>query len=127
MGDWEAVVNEPFKRSDLETPVGVEAWRFDRRTRNKPANEYQALMEAAPGQEPAPHQPPPDHDPYQTIFERKNIDIELDARELAILDARIVSGLSYREIGNTLNIPATTVYRVYHETVNRIREAGDND
>lgn len=78
-------------------------------------------MMAAPFEEP---EVPADNgwlDPYETIFLQNGIDIELTDQQRQVLDARIMSRLTFRAIGDLLDMPPSTVHRIYQETIEEIR------
>lgn len=77
--------------------------------------DMEALMSAAPGHEPY-RAPRHDTDPYQALG------IELDDFEREVMDARVISGLSYRQAGRVLGVSYSTVYRVHKSVLERIRK-----
>lgn len=121
MDDWQKEVNRKFPRHDLELPIGVTGWRFERIHQSQPSSELEAMMMAAPFEEP---EVPADNgwlDPYETIFLQNGIDIELTDQQRQVLDARIMSRLTFRAIGDLLDMPPSTVHRIYQETIEEIR------
>jgi DNA-directed RNA polymerase specialized sigma24 family protein len=86
----------------------------------------EALLMTAPGG----HQPllAPDHhdDPYRALERNLGVSLGLTEEEKNVLDARVVSGLSFREVGDMLGCAASTAHKVYHETIKKIQTATAN-
>lgn len=117
--DWENLGGLPDSYHRNEIPVSSLGgwWNVpvpDNQT-NFSDTDLEALMSTAPGHEPM-RAPAHDTDPYQALG------IELDEFEQAVMDAIVMSGLSYRQAGRMLGVSYSTVYRVHKSVIARIRK-----
>lgn len=116
MDDWEDISGLPDKRVKNEIPVSAMGgwWNvpLGPSTTNFTGTDLEALMSSAPGDEPEISDYY-DGDPYA--------DLDLDEFEVAVLDAIVVSGLSYRQAARVLGVSHTTVRRVHMSAIERIR------
>ena len=58
--------------------------------------------------------------PYDALERHVGASLGLTEFEKAVLDARAIAGLSYREVSRLLGCSASTAYRTYTATVERI-------
>jgi len=65
--------------------------------------------------------------PYDALERLLGGSLGLTEFEEAVLDARAVAGLSYREIGKLLGCSASTAYRTYTATVARLQGVFEKD
>lgn len=96
------------------------AWILDSPT--KPASETEALMQTPPGGRISEPAPTAHRDTYEALESHLGADPALSEFEVAVLDAKAVAGLTYRQCGELLNCSASTVYRTYVEVKDRLFE-----
>lgn len=117
---WEKLAGKPDARS-REIPISSLGGWWAVPNANTPVNhtgtELEALMMSAPGHE-VPWDDPEDMDPYAGF--------DLDEIELAVLDAIVMAGLSYRQAGKLLNMSHTHVRRIYFSIKLRIERQWDD-
>lgn len=105
--DWDSVAGTPDIRS-VEIPISSLGgwWAVPRVNRpiNHTGTELEALMMSAPGDEPD-WEEPQDQDPYAGF--------DLDDIEIAVMDAIVMAGLSYRQAGRQLGLSHTQVRRIH--------------
>ena len=119
---WQAIVDEKPVLSRREVPASTfgGAWILD--SPNKPASEIEALMQTPPGGR-IPEPAPTAHtDTYDALESHLGADPALSEFEVAVLDAKAVAGLTYRQCGELLDCSASTVYRTYVEVKGRLFE-----
>lgn len=121
MDDWRQEYQKRIPRTDREIPIGVTGWKFERLNKPQPSSELEAMMMTVPGEEPVPYQEDVMLDPYESVFTQLGVNIELNETQRAVLDARIMSRLTFRAISDMLDIPVTTVHRIFQETMNEIK------
>ena len=102
------------RRADNEIPSP--AWALDMLSKNRSTNftgtELEHMMSQAPGdqdREPARG----DTDPYTGFG--------LTETEEAVIDCTVIAGLTFRQTSGILGIPVTSVHRIHHATLKRIK------
>ena len=119
---WKAVVEEKLVSPRREIPAASlgGTWILD--GPSTPSSELEALMQTPPGG----HEPEiaidTQESPYDALERHVGASLGLTEFEKAVLDARAIAGLSYREVGRLLGCSASTAYRTYTATVERIFE-----
>ena len=96
------------------------AWILD--TPSTPSSELEALMQTPPGGNAPEIAIDAQESPYDALERHVGASLELTEFEKAVLDAKAIAGLSYREVGRLLGCSASTVHRTYTATVERIFE-----
>ncbi len=119
---WQAIVEEKPILSRREIPASTfgGAWILDSPT--KPASEMEALMQTPPGYQIPELAPTAHKDTYDALESHLGADPGLSEFEIAVLDAKAVAGLTYRQTAELLNCSASTVHRTYVEIKGRLFE-----
>lgn len=119
---WKLVVEEKLVSPRREIPAtslgGM--WILDGAV--APSSELEALMQTPPGGHVPKVAVDAQESPYDALERRVGVSLGLTEFEEAVLDARAVAGLSYREVGRLLGCSASTAYRTYTAAVTRIFE-----
>lgn len=124
---WQLVVEEKLASPRREIPAASlgGAWILD--SPSKPSSELEALMQTPPGKDVPEVSVDAQESPYDALERHVGASLELTGFEKAVLDARAIAGLSYREIGRLLGCSASTAYRTYISTTERIFEKSNAD
>ena len=119
--NWKKEMEKPFPRYDRERLTAD--WFFEHTHQTqKPVGELEALMMTAPGQhDPILHDKCVD-DPYRQLDETLGVKMELSDDERRVLDATVISGLSFREAAAVLGMAPSTVHRIHTSAIKRMRE-----
>jgi DNA-directed RNA polymerase specialized sigma24 family protein len=119
---WQSVVEEKLVSPRREIPAASlgGAWILD--GPSTPSSELEVLMQTPPGGNEPDIAIDTQESPYDALERHVGASLGLTEFEKAVLDARAIAGLSYREVGRLLGCSASTAYRTYTATVERIRD-----
>ena len=116
---WQDVLDEPERRYTNEILLAGRNWLLDGNNVQQPLPEtdIQALMEAAPFEEPRISK-----ENQQNINHLvEDLVDELDVYERAIIEYTVYAGHSIRACGRMLGIPKSTVHRMKLAALEKIR------
>ena len=124
---WQSVVEEKLVSPRREIPAASlgGSWILD--GPSTPSSELEVLMQTPPGGHEPEESVDAQESPYDALERHVGAPLELTEFEKAVLDARAIAGLSYREIGRLLGCSASTAYRTYISTTERIFEKSNAD
>jgi DNA-directed RNA polymerase specialized sigma24 family protein len=119
---WKAVVEEKLVSPRREIPAASlgGAWILD--GTSTPSSELEALMQTPPGGTVPEIAVDAQESPYDALERYVGASLELTEFEEAVLDAKAIAGLSYRETAKLLGCSASTVHRTYTAILGRIFE-----
>ena len=119
---WKLVVEEKLVRPRREIPATSLGGMWVLDGVSAPSSELEALMSTPPGEHVPEVAADIQESPYDALERRVGASLGLTEFEKAVLDARAVAGLSFRETGRLLDCSASTAYRTYTATVTRLFE-----
>ena len=102
------------RRADNEIPSP--AWALDMLSKNRSTNftdtDLEDLMSQAPGDR--------DREPHSGYTDPYT-GFDLTEVEEAVMDCTVIAGLTFRQASAILKIPVTSVHRIHHATLKRIK------
>jgi DNA-directed RNA polymerase specialized sigma24 family protein len=119
---WQLVVEEKLVSPRREIPAASlgGTWILD--GPGTPSSELEVLMQTPPGGNEPEIAVDTQESPYDALERYVGASLNLTEFEEAVLDARAIAGLSYREVGKLLGCSASTVHRTYTAILGRIFE-----
>ena len=107
-------VGPHIRRADNEIPSP--AWALDMLSKNRSTNftdtDLEDLMSQAPGGQ--------DREPHSWYID-PYAGFGLTETEEAVIDCTVIAGLTFRQTSGILGIPVTSVHRIHHATLKRIK------